>query len=100
MPLQSVYIERSDEEFGPPEQVLKVSFFAGGHGPSGEFMQPVLFFAIGDYDEGTYEDSFKSSEGRQFAVDLKDLFYALGALGAAARIEPAVDISRANIHAA
>lgn len=83
MSLNSVYIERDSESSAPPETVLKVSYFSGGFVQgTDEWMPEVVYFAIGAFDEGTYEDSFKSSEDRQFSVTREDLLRALVGLGA------------------
>lgn len=89
MALQSVYIEKDDENEAPPSRVLKASFFPGGYTTADEYMQPVIYLAIGDFQESTYEDSFQSSEDRQFSVGLIDLANALGALGVFKRLEVA-----------
>lgn len=80
--LNSVYIEKDNEDKAPPERVLKVSFFSGGKSVTGAWMDPVIFLAIGDFNEGTYDDSFKSSADRQFSITLEDLLRSLQALGA------------------
>jgi hypothetical protein len=82
MSLQSVYIERDDEDVAPPATVLKLSYFEGGNVlGTDEWMDPVVYFAIGDYDERTFDDSFTSDEKRQFSVTREDLLRALIALG-------------------
>jgi hypothetical protein len=79
--IQAVFIEQDDEEHAPPARLLKVSFFSGGHTPSGEPMDAIVYFAIGDYDESTHGFGFTSDPERSFSVEHNDLIRALGALG-------------------
>jgi hypothetical protein len=82
MAVHSIYIEKDDESTAPPERVLKLTYFSGGHNiVTREPMEEVIFLAIGDFDEGTFEDSFKSSEDRQFSVRVEDLMRGLIGLG-------------------
>lgn len=80
--VHEVILERDDENEAPPSTVLKVTYFQGGTTTDGETMESVLYLAIGEYDEGTYESSFKSSAERQFSVNMEDFLRALTGLGA------------------
>ncbi len=87
MPLQSVYLERDDNDESPPSKVMKLSysegFFMRGQPQTEEnWTPPVVWFAIGDYEEGTYEDNFRTDEPRTFSVTKEDLMRALIGLGA------------------
>lgn len=79
--LQSVYIQKDDETVGPPPRVLKISYSSEFINSVGNLEEAVVFFAIGDYDEATYEDAFKTDEGRTFSITREDLFRACLALG-------------------
>jgi hypothetical protein len=85
MAVESVYISDHEEKHAPPSSpVLKVSAFTGGHvmgDPEREYMKPVVYLAVGDFDEASYEDHFASSRERQVAVDLDELMNALIAVG-------------------
>lgn len=98
MTLNSVYMQCDDESEAPPSRVMKVALFSGGHAAfSATYMPPVVYFAIGDFDEGTYEDSFTSSADRQFSVTLDDLIRTLVGLGAieGATIAPGITLDAA-----
>lgn len=80
--VNAVFLEGNDEEFAPPARLMKVSYFSGGTTSSGEEMEQVVFFQIGDYQEGTHSFEFESSPEQSFSVTLESLVNALVGLGA------------------
>jgi hypothetical protein len=100
MPLNSVYIEHYDENV-PETSMLKLSFSPRGNEVgSGKYMPPVIFFAIGERDESTYEDSFKSSADQQFGITREDLLRALIGLGVLDSVADLREEVEAKAHAA
>lgn len=88
MAIHSVYLVGDEDNSAPPTRVLKVALFLGGYTVhANEYMEPVIHFAIGEFDESTFEDSFKSSEAQTFSVTLEDLVRALGGLGVFDKME-------------
>ena len=79
MSIHSVYIESAEEVKAPPSQLLQLTYFEGGTAVSGEEMEPLIFIAIGEYEEGFDYANFKVSE--QFTIRPRDLIDALMALG-------------------
>jgi hypothetical protein len=79
--LHSVYIEKDDNNEAPPTRVLKVSYLPPGKDTHGEDIEPVVFFGIGSFNEGTFKDVFESPAEQQFSVTVEDLMRALIGLG-------------------
>lgn len=79
--VNSVFLEKDDEEYAPPERLLKVGF-VGGFDHAGDSVGGIVFFKIGTCTENTYSFGFESSAEQSFSVKLDDLLRALIALGA------------------